>query len=55
MVKALDHETSRSYRWKLELMYLKCGKISIFILFNLYSKAILGSLQLLFLPSTIKY
>ena len=55
MVNDLDQETSRSYHWNLELMYLKCGNISIFILFNLYRKAMLGSLQLLFLPSIIKY
>ena len=40
-------EAIRSYRWKLELMYLKCGNISIFILFNMYRKAMLGSLQYL--------
>ena len=45
MVKDLDYETIRIYRSSLELMYFKCGKISIFILFTLYSKDMLDSLH----------
>ena len=46
-MKDLDSETSRSYRRNLELMYLKCGDISIFISFTMYHKAMLGSFQYL--------
>ena len=45
MVKDLDYETSRNYCSNLELMYFKCGKISIFILFTLYHKTMQDSLH----------
>ena len=48
MVKDLDEETSRSYCWNLELVYLKCGNISISTLFTLYRKAMPGSLKYAF-------
>ena len=34
-----------SYRWNLELMYFKCGNLSIFILYIIYHKAMLDSLH----------
>ena len=46
-MKDLDSETSRSYRWNLDLTCLKCGNISILILFKMHRKAMLGSLQYL--------
>ena len=45
MMKDLDSETSRSCRWNLDLMYLKCLDLSICISFTMYRKAMLGSLQ----------